>query len=310
MASRASEADQGTDTDFGRELGDQKTMSPSVIRGIFDVFSLTSILVLLVLGMAIIVGMMKVFNMCQGELVLLGAGTAYLSYQYFGTVLLGIFLAPILVGLFGLVLERTVIHRFYANPQGALLATFAIGLVIRESLQTRMAAQSSLVPAPIGSSINIGGALLPVWRIVIMVVTLIVAISIGLILMKTSVGLKIRATLDNPELVASSGISTKWMYAWTYALGAALAGFAGAMIVPLQTLYPNLGYDNLIPMFIAVMVGGLGQFSGPIAGAALIAIPGGILSQFINPVSSQILVLIFAIIFMRFRPMGIFQRGR
>jgi branched-chain amino acid transport system permease protein len=140
--------------------------------------------------------------------------------------------------------------------------------------------------------------------------TLVLALTIALVLLKTSVGLKIRATLDNPELVASSGISTKWMYAWTYALGAALAGFAGAMIVPLQTLYPNLGYENLIPMFIAVMVGGLGQFAGPIAGAALIAIPGGVLSQFINPVSSQILVLCFAIVFMRFRPMGIFQRGR
>ena len=285
-------------------------MSASVIRGIFDIFSLTSILVLLVLGMAVIVGMMKVFNMCQGELVLLGAGTAYLSYQYFGSVLIGIFLAPIVVGLFGLALERTVIHRFYKNPQGALLATFAIGLVIRETVRTRMSTQSSLVPAPIGASVYIGGAVLPVWRIVIMVVTVILAGAIGLVLVKTSVGLKIRATLDNPELVASSGVSTKWMYAWTYALGAALAGFAGAMIVPLQTLYPNLGYENLIPMFIAVMVGGLGQFAGPIAGAALIAIPGGILSQLISPVSSQILILCFAIVFMRFRPMGIFQRGR
>ena len=285
-------------------------MSASVIRGIFDIFSLTSILVLLVLGMAVIVGMMKVFNMCQGELVLLGAGTAYLSYQYFGSVLIGIFLAPIVVGLFGLALERTVIHRFYKNPKGALLATFAIGLVIRETVRTRMSTQSSLVPAPIGASVYIGGAVLPVWRIVIMVVTVILAGAIGLVLVKTSVGLKIRATLDNPELVASSGVSTKWMYAWTYALGAALAGFAGAMIVPLQTLYPNLGYENLIPMFIAVMVGGLGQFAGPIAGAALIAIPGGILSQLISPVSSQILILCFAIVFMRFRPMGIFQRGR
>jgi branched-chain amino acid transport system permease protein len=214
------------------------------------------------------------------------------------------------VGLFGLALERTVIHRFYKNPQGALLATFAIGLVIRETVRTRMSAQSSLVPAPISSNVHIGGAVLPVWRIVIMAVTVILAGAIGLVLVKTSVGLKIRATLDNPELVASSGISTKWMYAWTYALGAALAGFAGAMIVPLQTLYPNLGYENLIPMFIAVMVGGLGQFAGPIAGAALIAIPGGILSQLISPVSSQILILCFAIVFMRFRPMGIFQRGR
>jgi branched-chain amino acid transport system permease protein len=116
--------------------------------------------------------------------------------------------------------------------------------------------------------------------------------------------------LDNPDLVSVSGISTKLMYAGTYAFGSALSGFAGAMIVPLQTLYPNLGFDNLILMFIAVMIGGLGQFAGPLAGAALIAVPGAILGQFISPVTGQILVVFLAIIFMRFRPVGIFQGGR
>ncbi|MEI7476710.1 MAG: branched-chain amino acid ABC transporter permease [Actinomycetes bacterium] len=285
-------------------------MSPTLIRGIFDVLSLSSVLILLVIGMAIIVGMMKVFNMCQGELVLLGAVTAFLCGKYLGNLWIGILLAPIVVGLFGLLLERTIIHRFYVNPQGALLATFAIGLIMRESLRTRMSTQSSPVDAPIQSSINIGGASLPVWRIVIMVVTLLLALAIGLVLLKTNLGMKVRATLDNPDLVSVSGISTKWMYAGTYALGSALSGFAGAMIVPLQTLYPNLGYDNLILMFIAVMIGGLGQFGGPLAGAALIAVPGAILGQFISPVTGQILVVFLAIIFMRFRPVGIFQRGR
>jgi len=104
-------------------------MSPELVRGIFDVLSLSSILILLVIGMAIIVGMMKVFNMCQGELVLLGAVTAFLCSTYLGNLWIGILLAPIVVGIFGLFLERTIIHRFYINPQGALLATFAIGLV-------------------------------------------------------------------------------------------------------------------------------------------------------------------------------------
>ncbi len=282
-------------------------MSAQVIRGIFDVLSLSSVLVLLVIGMAIIVGMMKVFNMCQGELVLLGAVTAYLCSTYLNNLWIGILLAPVVVGFFGLFLERTIIHRFYLNPQGALLATFAIGLVMRESLRTRMSTQSSPVDAPIQSSINIGGANLPIWRMVIMVVTFLLAFAIGYVLLKTNLGVKVRATLDNPNLVSVSGISTKWMYAGTYAFGSALSGFAGAMIVPLQTLYPNLGYDNLILMFIAVMIGGLGQFAGPIAGAALIAVPGAIIGQFISPVSGQLLVLFLAIIFMRFRPGGIFQ---
>ena len=161
-------------------------MSAQIIRGIFDVLSLSSILILLVIGMAIIVGMMKVFNMCQGELVLLGAVTGYLCGIYLGNLWIGILLAPIVVGLFGLVLERTIIHRFYVNPQGALLATFAIGLVMRETLRNRMSRQGTPVVAPIQRSIDIGGASLPVWRIVIMVVTLLLALSIGYVLLKTN----------------------------------------------------------------------------------------------------------------------------
>ena len=285
-------------------------MSPELVRAIFDVLSLSSILILLVIGMAIIVGMMKVFNMCQGELVLLGAVTAFLCSTYLGNLWIGILLAPIVVGIFGLFLERTIIHRFYINPQGALLATFAIGLVMRESLRNRMSTQSSPVDAPIKELVTIGGANLPIWRIVIIITTILLALAIGYVLLKTNLGVKVRATLDNPDLVSVSGISTKWMYAGTYAFGSALSGFAGAMIVPLQTLYPNLGYDNLILMFIAVMIGGLGQFVGPLAGAALIAIPGAVIGQFISPVTGQILVLLFAIIFMRFRPGGIFQGRR
>ena len=284
-------------------------MDASLTRSIFDVLSVTSILVLLVMGMAVIVGMMKVFNLCQGEFVLLGALTAYLTNEMFGSVLLGILLAPIVVGLFGLLIERTVIHRFYANPQGALLATFAIGLIIREGLRNSMSTQAAPVPAPISSSWVIFGATLPVWRIVIMGVTVALLIVAAVILIKTSVGLKVRATLNNPELSSASGVSRKWMYAWTYATGSALAGFAGAMIVPLQTLYPNLGFDNLITMFIAVMVGGLGSFAAPLVGAVAIAVPGSVMSILINPVSAQILIVLFAIVFMRLRPNGLLKSG-
>jgi branched-chain amino acid transport system permease protein len=100
------------------------------------------------------------------------------------------------------------------------------------------------------------------------------------------------------------------MYAWTYATGSALAGFAGAMIVPLQTLYPNLGFDNLITMFIAVMVGGLGSFAAPLAGAVAIALPGSILSVVISPVTAQITIVLVAIVFMRLRPNGLLRSGR
>jgi urea transport system permease protein len=283
-------------------------MSADTIRTIFDVASLTSVLVLLVLGMAVIVGMMRVFNLCHGELVLLGAVVAYLTHSWFGSVLLGILLAPLVVGLFGAGLERTVVRRFYANPAGALLATFAVGFLIRAIVLWRMSTQGAPVPAPIGGAVAIGDARVSAWRLVIIVVVILAVAGTYALLNRTSAGLRVRATLDNKELASAAGISTGAMYTGTYAFGSALAGLAGAMIVPLQTLYPNLGLDNLIPMFIAVMVGGLGSLEGPLLGAVAIGVPGALLPTWTSAVYAQVIVIFAAIVFMRLRPGGLISR--
>jgi len=280
----------------------------NLVRVIFDSLSVSSILVLLVLGMAVIVGMMRIFNLCQGEFVLLGAVTAFLTYTWFGSVLLGIVVAPIVVGAFGSVLERLVIRRFYASPAGALLATFAVGFVIRELVRAMMTSQGAPVPAPIGGSFDLLGVSLPVWRLVIIVVTIVVVVAAYLGIGRSSLGLRVRATLDNRELAEATGISTSRMYAGTYAVGAGLAGFAGALIVPNLILYPDIGLDNLVPMFIAVMVGGLGSFEGPLLGALLIGSPAGLMPALIGPVFSQVVVIVGAIAFMRLRPAGLVSR--
>jgi branched-subunit amino acid ABC-type transport system permease component len=283
-------------------------VSPDTIRTIFDVASLTSVLVLLVLGMAVIVGMMRVFNLCHGELVLLGAVVAYLTHSWFGSVLLGIVLAPLVVGLFGAGLERTVVRRFYANPAGALLATFAVGFLIRAIVLWRMSTQGAPVPAPVDGTVAIGDAQVSAWRLVIIVVVILAVAGTYVLLNRTTAGLRVRATLDNKELASAAGISTGAMYTGTYAFGSALAGLAGAMIVPLQTLYPNLGLDNLIPMFIAVMVGGLGSLEGPLLGAVAIGVPGALLPTWTSAVYAQVIVIFAAIVFMRLRPGGLISR--
>lgn len=283
-------------------------MTPELVRTVFDTLSVASILVLLVLGMAVIVGMMRIFNLCQGELVMLGAVVAYLCSAWFGSTLLGIIVAPIVVGLFGSLLERTVIRRFYGSPAGALLATFAVGFVIREVVRALMTQQGAPVPAPLPGSFTIAGAQLPIWRLVIMVVTILAVAGTYLVLGRSGIGLRARATLDNRELAEATGISTRRMYAGTYAVGAALAGFAGAMIVPGRILYPDIGLDNLVPMFIAVMVGGLGTIEGPLLGALAIGVPFGLMPALINPVFAQVVVIIGAIVFMRLRPSGLVSR--
>jgi branched-subunit amino acid ABC-type transport system permease component len=283
-------------------------MSAHAIRTIFDVTNATSVLVLLVLGMAVIVGMMRVFNLCQGEFVLLGAVVAYLGHAWFGSTALGIVLAPLVVGVFGAGVERSVVRRFYTNPPGALLATFAVGFLIRAVVLGQMKTQATFVPAPLGGSLKVGGAQIETWRIVITVVALGAVAATYIAFTHTAIGLNVRATLDNPELAGASGISTSAMYTGTYAFGAALAGLAGAMIVPLQTLYPDLGLDHLIPMFIAVMVGGLGTLQGPLLGAVAIGVPTALLPTWISSVYAQVLVIFAAIVFMRLRPSGLISR--
>jgi branched-chain amino acid transport system permease protein len=283
-------------------------VNADLVRVAFDTVSTASILVLLVLGMAVIVGMMRIFNLCQGEFVMLGAVTAYLCSAIAGSTLLGIILAPLVVGAFGSALERGVIRRFYGSPAGALLATFAVGFIIREVVRALMTQQGAPVPAPLPGSFELFGANLPSWRLVIMVVTVLVVAGTYLVLGRSAIGLRVRATLDNRELAEATGISTRRMYAGTYAVGAALAGFAGAMVVPGRILYPDIGIDNLIPMFIAVMVGGLGTIEGPLLGALAIGIPAGLMPALINPVFAQVVVIIGAIVFMRFRPAGLVSR--
>lgn len=284
-------------------------MSPETVRTIYDVASGTSVLVFLVLGMAVIVGMMRIFNLCQGELVLLGAVVAYLTSRFLGSVLIGIVVAPVVIGLFGAVLERTVVRRFYANPTGAFLATFAVGFLIRAIVLARMQTQGALVPAPVGGSVTVGGAHLSIWRLVIIGVVVLAIAATYVLLNRTSIGLRVRATLDDRELASSVGISTARTFTATYAFGAALGGLAGAMIVPLQTLYPNLGLDYLIPMFIAVMVGGLGSLLGPLLGAVAIGIPTALLPTWTNAAFSQVIVIFAAIVFMRLRPGGLLSRA-
>ena len=280
-----------------------------LIRFTFDVLSLTSILVLLVLGMGVIVSMMGIFNMAHGELVLLGALTVYLVDVAGLSLWIGMLAAPFVVGAIGYGLEVSVIRRFYARPVAALLGTFALGLIIREMVRVGIGGVSKSVRAPLFGSVDIGGASLSVWRIFIIVVTVAVVVLAYFFLLRTGLGLKVRATLDNATLAKASGIATSRVYAGTFALGAALAGLAGALVVPLQSLYPELGLTFLMRSFLAVMIGGMGSFEAPILGAALIGAPSGILPFYMSGVVADLLVFTLAIALMRFRPAGLLQRG-
>ena len=277
----------------------------NLIVALFEIMSFGAIVVLVVLGLGIIASMMGIFNFAQGEFVLLGAYITYVVYSAGAPVWLGMALAPFAVGALGFVLERLVVRRFYAAPIVAMLGTYALGLIIREIVRGLIGGLYISIPEPIGGSVGFGAMQFSSWRLVIIVITALVMVASYLMLSRTAFGLRIRASLENPALARASGISTNAIYGVTFAFGAALAGLAGALIVPVFSLFADLGLRFLIQGFVAVMVGGVGSFAGPVAGAGVIGTLAAALPWVIPPVIADVLVFVLAIVFIKFRPQGL-----
>src|SRR5882757_4359063 len=277
----------------------------NTIMAIFEIFSFGAIVVLVVLGLGIIASMMGIFNFAQGEFVLLGAYVTYVVHAAGLPVWLGMVAAPFAVGALGFVLERLIVRRFYAAPIVAMLGTYALGLIIREIVRGLIGGLYISVPEPVGGSITIGTMHFAAWRLVIIVITALVMAGSYALLAHTAFGLRIRASLENPALARASGISTNAIYGATFAFGAALAGLAGALIVPVFSLFADLGIRFLIQGFVAVMVGGVGSFAGPVAGASVIGTLSAALPWVMVPVIADVLVFVLAIIFIKFRPQGL-----
>src|SRR6056297_3586694 len=197
------------------------------IKVIFDVAAFASIMVLVVSGLAVIASLMGIFNLGHGEFVLLGAYTVYVFREWGLPIFLGMLAAPFVVGAFGAVVERGVIRRLYAQPVIAMLATYAIGLIIREIVRGLIGGQYYAIEEPIPGAFQVLGLSFSIWRLVIIVATVGVMIAAWLFLTRSTLGLQIRGALENPALARASGISTTRLYALTFAFGAALAGLAG-----------------------------------------------------------------------------------
>ncbi len=285
----------------------------------FDILAFASIMVLVVSGLAVIASLMGIFNLGHGELVLLGAYTVYVFRELGLPEWTGMLAAPFLVALFGLLIEITVIRRLYVAPVIAMLATYAIGLITRETVRALIGGQYYSIDEPIPGGFDLFGVSLSYWRTAIILITVAVMAGCFVALTRTTIGLQIRGALENPALARASGVSTRKLYAATFAFGAALAGLAGALMVPLFSLSADLGVRFLVQAFLSVMLGGVGTFEGPLLGAAMIGamVPGfqwlrdlGPMEGLVSPVFAEVLVFVTALVIVKLRPQGLISRGR
>jgi branched-chain amino acid transport system permease protein len=291
----------------------------AAVKLAFDILAFSSIMVLVVAGLAVIASLMGIFNLGHGEFVLLGAYTVYLFREWGLPEWGGILVAPFAVAVIGLAIEALVIRRLYTAPIIAMLATYAIGLIIREIVRGLIGGQYYAIDEPISGAFEIGDLSFSIWRTVIIFVTLAVMLACYLFLTRTTFGLQIRGSLENPALARASGVSTTRLYAFTFAFGAALAGLAGAMMVPLFSLSADLGVRFLVQAFLSVMLGGVGTFEGPVVGSAIIGamVPGfqwlreiPFIVDYVGPVFAEVLLFVTALTIVKLRPQGLISQGR
>jgi len=265
-------------------------------------------LVIISAGLAVIFGIMKVINLAHGEFMMLGA------YATIGAIRLGLSLwvamfviAPIAVGLVGVVLERLVIRRLYGRMVDTMLATWGLSLLLVGVVTSIAGNTTAGVSAPLGS-FSIGTYSLSGYTPVIIAVAVALALVIRWVLMRTQLGLIARGTMQNPDMANALGISPSLVYSVTFAVGAALSGLAGGLLAPITGVVPTMGAAFVAKAFITVIGGGPAILAGLVSASALFGAINQLATFVTTPVFGEVALLVAAIVMLRLLPQGITGR--
>jgi branched-chain amino acid transport system permease protein len=266
---------------------------------------------LLSLGLAVIFGMLNIINFAHGAQYMMGAFAAFLLLQWTG---LGywpaLIVAPILVGIFGIVIERTMLQWLYRlDHLYGLLLTFGLVLII-EGVARNYFGSAGLpytVPESLQGGQNLGFMFLPNYRAWVIVASLTVCLGTWFVIERTRLGAYLRAATENPTLVRAFGINVPLMITLTYGFGVALAAFAGVMAAPIYNVSPQMGSSLIIVVFAVVVIGGMGSIMGAIVTGFGLGVVEGLTKVFFPEASNTVIFVIMAIVLL-VRPAGLFGR--
>jgi urea transport system permease protein len=294
----------------------------SVLQDVLYGVSLGSVLLLAAAGLAITFGVMGVINMAHGEMVMLGAYTAfvvqgavrdYLPVLGGASLVIAVPLAFLVTAALGALIERCLIRFLYGRPLETLLATFGLSLVLQQAVRSIFGPTNREVSTPpwMSGAIQLGGVQVTLNRLAIVVFAALVFAALLLLLRATPFGLRMRAVTQNRRMASSMGIRTPWVDAMTFALGSGIAGAAGVALSQIDNVSPNLGQGYIIDSFMVVVFGGVGNLWGTAVAALLLGVANKFLEPFAGAVLGKILVLVALVLFIQRRPRGLFpQRGR
>ncbi|HEY7520961.1 MAG TPA: branched-chain amino acid ABC transporter permease [Methylomirabilota bacterium] len=266
---------------------------------------------LLSLGLSVIFGLLNIINFAHGALYMMGAFVAYFALQWAGFgYWASLLIAPVVVGLVGIVLERTMLKRLYhLDHLYGLLLTFGIALIIQGVFRNEFGSSGLPygIPPQLQGGYNLGFMFLPMYRAWVIVFSLVVCLATWYVIERTRLGSYLRAATENPALVQAFGINVPRMITLTYGFGVALAALAGVLAAPIYQVNPLMGADLIIVVFAVVVIGGMGSIMGSIVTGFALGVVEGFTKVFYPEASNTVIFVIMALVLL-VRPAGLFGR--
>ncbi len=263
------------------------------------------------LGLAVIFGLLNIINFAHGALYMLGAFVAWMGLQYLGlNYWVMLILAPIIVGLFGIVLERLLLrHPYKLDHLYGLLLPFGLTLLIEGLFRSiyGVSGQPYSTPALLAGGVNLGFMFMPIYRAWVVVASILACLLTWFVIEKTRLGALLRAGTENPKLVEAFGVNVPLMISLTFGFGVGLAGFAGVLAAPILQVSPLMGSNLIIVVFAVVVIGGMGSILGSIVTGLGLGIIEGFTKVFWPEASSTVVFIIMVIVLLT-RPAGLFGK--
>jgi urea transport system permease protein len=271
-----------------------------------------AILLLAALGLTLTFGQMGVINMANGEFLMAGAYATYVTQQVVSStglsILFAIPVAFLVAGLLGLLLELSIIQWMYRRPLDTLLVTVGVSMVLQQLAKDVFGAQGDPVRPPswMRGSIDVFGYAWPHRQLFTIVLALAALSALGLLLKRSSFGRRIRATVQNRDLAETVGVSTRNVDRVTFFLGSGLAGVGGVAIALISGTNPTLGTTYIIPAFLVVVAGGVGQLKGTVIAAWAVGVLTAFLTDWSSGSMAQVITFAIVVVFLQIRPQGLF----
>lgn len=273
--------------------------------------SMTSILLMISLGLAIIYGTTGVIIMAHGEFVMIGAYTSWILQTKFGMGLIASIIPIFLItALMDFLIERLIIRHLYNRLLDTILATWGIGVLLQQIIRLTIGSELKYLKIPpyMAESTTLFGQEVSIYRIFIFLFAVAIFFLAWFIIYRTSFGMRLRAVTQNKDMASSFGINSGMVYSSTFAFGTGVAALAGAFVAPLKSISPDMGTNYIIDAFMVVVLGGVESLIGTAASSLIIGESSSFLASFSNDTLAKALVLIMIIVILRFKPQGLFTK--